>query len=328
MSHIAWASWLVTLTLVASQASQPIPATRQISGRVLDDALQPLANARVFLYPSPFPVGGRPASTVTSLDGEYSFRNLDAGAYRVGTNKPGYFPTSGAEKLITLTGPDERVSLDLTMSKGGTLAGRVVDQSGSPLKNILVGALRVTGSPELEDAEPSIGTARTNERGEYRVESLKPGAHVVIANPRQWSFGLAGEVVTEARVFFPGTLDFAQAQRVAVGPAQTVAGLDFKMVTAPTFEVSGIAVDETGRAVPGALVALEADWRLFGGTKGTSWTDPEGRFLIPRALAGRYRLTVTNPGVERTPVTLETPFIRLNVVDAAVAGLVVPVPIR
>ena len=316
MSRSLGVGWLLSVLLVTAQASQPA-TTRQITGRVLDEAFQPLADAKVFLHPRPYPPGSRPASTVTNVDGEYSFRNLEAGAYHLGTYKLGYFPTSGGDKLITLTGPDERVVLDLTMSKGGTLAGRVLDQSARSLRNILVGALRITGSPELEDAAPSISTARPNDRGEYRVESLMPGEYVVVARTS-----------TDSRNFFPGTLDFARAQRIRVGPAETITGLDFGMLEAPAFDVSGIAVDDAGRAVPGALVALEADWRLFGGPKGSASADQEGRFLIPRVVPGRYRLTVTNPGVERRLVTFETPFIRVNVVDAAVAWLVVPVPIR
>jgi Carboxypeptidase regulatory-like domain len=100
------------------------------------------------------------------------------------------------------------------------------------------------------------------------------------------------------------------------------------MVTAPTFEVSGIAVDDAGHALAGALVALDADWSLFGGPKGSSRTDPEGHFRILRIAAGRYMLTVTSPRDERRPVTRQTPFIRVNIIDADVSGLVVPVPIQ
>jgi hypothetical protein len=107
-----------------------------------------------------------------------------------------------------------------------------------------------------------------------------------------------------------------------------VAGLDFKMLTAPTFEVSGFAVDDAGRPVSDALVALDADWSLFGGPKDSNRTDSNGRFLFSRIAAGDYMLTVTNPGNERKPVTRQTPFVRVNVVDGDVSGLIIQVPIR
>lgn len=330
MSHIAFASWLVTLTLAAAHATLSIPATGQIYRRVLDDTTyQPLANARVFLYPNPFPVGGRPASTMTNQDGDFAFAAIHAGSYRLGTNKLGFFPTPVVGMpFVTLAGSGEQVNIDLTMSKGGVLAGRVLDQSGRPLKHIWVGALRVVGPAELEQAIPSVAIARTNDVGEYRVESLPPGRHVIVANPGHGPIGPAAGGITDSRTYFPGTLDFAKAQRVTIGSAQTVAGLDFKMVTAPTFEVSGFAVDDAGRALAGALVALDADWSLFGGPKGSSRTDPEGHFRIPGIAAGRYMLTVTSPGDERKLVTRQTPFIRVNIIDADVSGLVIPVPIQ
>ena len=139
MSQVPFASWFISLMLAAAQATLSTPASGQISGRVLDDATyQPLANARVFLYPIPFPVGGRPASTMTNQDGDFAFPALQPGSYRLGTNNLGFFPTLAVGMpFVTLAGSGEQVNIDLTMSKGGTLAGRVLDQSGRPLKDVL-----------------------------------------------------------------------------------------------------------------------------------------------------------------------------------------------
>jgi hypothetical protein len=325
MSQAVFTSWLVGLILAAVQALST-PANGQILGRVLDDAThQPLANARVFLYPKPFPIGGRPASTMTNENGGFAFTALQLGSYGLGTNKSGFFPTPGVGMpSVTLANSGEQAHIELAMSKGGALAGRVLDQSGRPLKDVLVGALQIVGFGELEEAVPSVSVARTNDAGEYRVESLQPGQHVIIANALQ---PVAGGN-TDSRTFFPGTLEFAKAQRVTVGPAQAVAHLDFEMLTAPTFEVSGVAVDSAGRTLAGVLVGIDADWSLFGGAKGSSRTDPEGHFRILRLTAGRYMLTVRRPREEQTTMTRQTPFIRVNIVDADVSGMVVPVPIQ
>jgi Carboxypeptidase regulatory-like domain len=230
MSQVAFASWLLALTLAAAQATLSTPATGQISGRVLDDATyQPLANARVFLYSNPFPVGGRPASTMTNQDGGFAFTAIQPGSYRLGTNKLGFFPTPGVGMpFVILATSEEQVNIDLTMSRGGVLAGRVLDQSEKPLKHIWVGALRVVGLAELEQATPSPASARTNDVGEYRVESLQPGQYVIVANPGHGPIGPAAGGVTDSRTYFPGTLDFAKAQRVTIDQAQTVAGLELQ----------------------------------------------------------------------------------------------------
>ncbi len=331
MPEMTFMSSLVALMLAAAQATQSTPASGQISGRVLDDVTyQPLANARVFLYPDPFPTGGRPVPTTTNQDGDFAFTAIPPGSYRLGTYKLGFLPTPGVEMpVVSLSDSGEPVNIDLTMSKGGVLAGRILDESGRPLKNAWVGALRVVGFGGMDEATiPSVSAARTDAGGMYRVESLRPGQYVIVANPGHGPIGPDAGGITDSRTFFPGTLDFAKAQRVTIGPVQTVDGLDFKMLTAPTFEVSGVVADDAGRGIPGALVALDADWPLFGGPKGSSRTDQEGRFRVGRIAAGRYMLTVTSPGGEPKPVTRQTPFIRVNVSDADVTGMVVPVPIR
>lgn len=48
-----------------------------------------------------------------------------------------------------------------------------------------------------------------------------------------------------------------------------------------------------------------------------------GRFLVSRVVPGRYMLTVTRPGVQAKPVTRDTPFVRVDVVDAAIEGLII-----
>jgi protocatechuate 3,4-dioxygenase beta subunit len=130
----------------------------------------------MFLYPNPIPEGDRPALTITNPDGDFAFTAVPPGSYRLGTNKLGFFPTPGIDMpAVTLDGSGADVNVELTMSKGGALAGRVSDQSGRPLRNVWVGALRVVGLAELEQAIPSVAVARTNDVGEYRVDSLQPG---------------------------------------------------------------------------------------------------------------------------------------------------------
>ena len=234
MSHIGFVSWLFALTLATGQATEPAQASGQVYGRVLNDAtFQPLANARVFLYPTPLAVGGHPVSAVTNEDGKYVFRAVRPGSYRLGTNKLGFFPTPGVEMpFVTLAVSEER-NVDLTMSLGGVLAGRILDESGRPLKNVWVGALRVLGIADLNQALPSVAVARTNDLGEYRVESLQSGQYVIVANPGHGPIGAAAGGIAYSRTYFPGTLNFTKAKHMTVGPAQTVAGLDFKMVTRP-----------------------------------------------------------------------------------------------
>jgi hypothetical protein len=214
------------------------------------------------------------------------------------------------------------------MSRGAVLAGHVFDESGKPFRNVFVGALRVDRTARLDQVVPSVATDRTNEFGEFQVQSLQPGQYVVVANRTSSAIGAASNGLTDSMTYFPRTLDLPSAQLVKVGPGAIVRGLDFKMMTAPHFEVTGVVVDRAGRPVSGALVAIDADWPLFGGPKGSDRTDAEGRFRIGFLAAGDYMLTVIPPGVESQRVTRQTPFVRVSVVDADVSGLAIQVPIQ
>ena len=165
MFQVAFASWLVALALAAAQATLSTSATGQISGRVLDDATyQPLANARVFLYPNPFPEGGRPASRMTNQDGEFAFTGLQPGAYRLGTNKLGFFPTLDVGMpFVTLAGPGEQVNIDLTMSKGGTLVGSSPGSSGKTVEKCLGRRSASRRTCGVRASHP-LGIRRANQR--------------------------------------------------------------------------------------------------------------------------------------------------------------------
>jgi protocatechuate 3,4-dioxygenase beta subunit len=319
---------LLALFFAAGQATRATTVSAQISGRVLDDsAYRPLANTRVFLYPVPFPTGLRPSLSITNHDGEFVFPHLEPGSYRLGTNKLGYLPTPGVETLIILKEGETRENIDLTMTRGATLAGRVFDQSGQPLRNIGVGALQVVEGTRTR-LVPSVATDQTNELGEFRVQSLLPGRYVLVANLTSGPIGAVADGVLDSLNYFPGTLDLSSARTLEVARGATVGGLDFMLLTAPHFGVSGIVIDEFARPVSGAVVALDAEWPLFGGRKGSSGTDADGRFRMNLLAPGDYRLTVTPPGTNPTPITGRTPFVRVHVSENDVVDLAIQFPIR
>ena len=316
---------VVSLLLALTAAHQPA-ASAQIAGRVLDDLTsEPLANARVFLYPVPYPAGTRPPLAITNESGKYVFKGLESGSYHLGVNRPGFFPAFPVTAIrVNLVDGERRYGVDLLMSRGGVLAGRVLDDSGKPLSNIWVGALRLNEIERLEQAVPSPDVVRTDASGVFRLESLRSGQYVVLANQTRDHIGQETDSIT----YFPGTSDLSRAQFLRIGPRETVGGLDFKVMPAPTFNVTGFAIDDAGRPASGWRVSLEADRPLFGGPKGSSRSDGEGRFHVRHASPGDYRLTATNSGSYPGAVTRQTPFVRVTVVEADVSGLVIQVPIR
>jgi hypothetical protein len=192
---------------------------------------------------------------------------------------------------------------------------------------MLVGALRFDGVVRLDQAIPSVSVARTDDTGVFQVKGLKSGQYVVVANRPNGTIGTPTHK-PDSVTYFPGVLDLQSAQLLTLGPGATVRGLDFPMLSAPTFEVSGVAADEAGRRVAGALVTLEADWPILGGLRGAIVTDDVGQFRIPLIAAGEYRLTVKAPEVDAKRTTRQGPFVRVRVDNADVSDLVIRVPAR
>ncbi len=97
--------------------------------------------------------------------------------------------------------------------------------------------------------------------------------------------------------YYPGTIDPAGAQSVAVAAGAEVGNLVFTMQAAPVFRVSGLVVDEDGAPLARSMVMLMSDPRSgnFMGPSGNTQTQEDGRFVISDVPAGSYRITATIP---------------------------------
>jgi Carboxypeptidase regulatory-like domain len=99
------------------------------------------------------------------------------------------------------------------------------------------------------------------------------------------------------------------------------------MMSVPIFQIAGVVLDYAGSPVSGAVITLEADWPLFGGPKGSSRTNADGRFRISFIAPGDYRMTATNSANERTQVPQKTFSHPVTVIDEDLNGLVIHLPI-
>jgi hypothetical protein len=138
----------------------------------------------------------------------------------------------------------------------------------------------------------------TNDLGEFRVAGLLAGEYTLMAAgqpqlPMSGSAAGPGPSTVWAPTYYPGTTDQAAAQLVGVQQGDTVAGLEFRMISAPAHRVSGVVVDGSGRPTADAIVTLRPapEGRHVGlvpfmGSGGRSGSD--GTFTIAGVIAGRY----------------------------------------
>lgn len=170
-----------------SPSAQTAPATAAISGVVSDAATgRPIAGAVVSLrvYGPP---GARTGQQITDARGRFVFDELVASKqYILDASKPGYvdghygqLPGQPLSNRFALADGQWLSTANIELTRVGAIGGVVTDEFGEPVVGAFVRALTeitVAGRPGLA-AGP---TAKTDDRGEYRLTGLLAARYVIM----------------------------------------------------------------------------------------------------------------------------------------------------
>src|SRR5262245_32553058 len=127
------------------------------------------------------------AQMLTDESGRFSFRNLQPGSYRISVAHNAYIPGQyGGRRAAEVTvGPGQAVKdIVLGLVPRGATSGRVFDRNGDSVTNATVQALKHVYQDGRRILVP-VDSARTNDRGEYRLFWLAPGPYVISAVPQE-----------------------------------------------------------------------------------------------------------------------------------------------
>jgi Carboxypeptidase regulatory-like domain len=180
-----------TTTLVSPalwQNTSITDARFKISGTVLDALTNaPLAQTRVTLIDSKN--RGQAIWTVTSKDGRFEFTSLPAHKFALQGARRGYLRTAydqhGQFSTAIVTGVGlgtENLVLRLTPLSG--ISGRVLDESGDPVRNAAVMLYREDqdGLRQIRSRDRDM----TDDQGFYEFSNLAPGSYFLSANAKPW----------------------------------------------------------------------------------------------------------------------------------------------
>jgi len=110
------------------------------------------------------------------ISGRYVFQGVASGGYRIDALAPLRSDQLAAQRHVEI-GPQQTLeNVDLHFRKGASIAGRVVDPAGHPIR----AAIRVLGPLTNGDAS-STQQLNTNEAGEFLADHLPPGAFYIVA---------------------------------------------------------------------------------------------------------------------------------------------------
>ena len=285
-------------------AAQPLKGTAVIRGKVVaGDTGRALRRARINLTTSDLGPGSS-RSTTTDLSGRYEIRDLPAARYRVAVTRSGYLPLDYGQRRPGEQGRPVQLSdsqvlerIDFALPRMSVITGHVTDETGEPMEGVTVLAMRALFFEGRRKFVP-IGTATTDDEGEYRLQKLSPASYVVMATTKEtWTVTENGKetVFGYAPTYFPGLAAATDARRVAVGLGQRVPAIDLALVPGRAARISGTAFDSQHR--PFARVNLSDDIRginfaSFRGA-GSATVAADGSFTIPNIPPGEYRLGAT-----------------------------------
>jgi len=294
-------SALPTLELAGSASATSLQVAAQVGhvrGRVVSTAGTPLSRAKVALARVGRFLDVRTADS--DRDGGFVFTGLPVGVYRVLASKAGYSAAGVGREAITqdtlrtagreLTVTAEQTIDDVVLSLApwSTVTGRVRDDEGDPVQGAIVRLLQVrylAGRRQLVPVGPS--ERRTDDRGEYRLFGMPPGAYVVSASVHEVA---AADLPGYARTYYPGTARAVDARFVQVESAAHLTNLDLDLVRGPTYRVGGRIRNAAGQPTMGGRVQLLTSRRTNAAfiEAVNARIAGDGRFEFPHVAPGIY----------------------------------------
>jgi len=281
-------------------------------------------------------------SMVTAEDGRFVF-HLPAGKYSLGAEKRGFLPTSYKEHeqfstaIVTGAGYDTE-NLALQLAPNPVLRGKVIDESGEPVRNATVTVLREGHQSGISQIR-AVREVITDDQGNYEVTPLEEGTYFVSVQATPWYavHGMKTRGTDEAApidssldvaysiTYYGDTTSPDEATPIPIrGGAKVEA--DVHLSPAPALHV---VVHLRGNTTRGQTVpmfweqSLDGMQRFETGTKYQPSPDvfeitgiPAGHYTVGE-IGGRQRQTSEPTDVELSPTNSE-----IDMTSASVTGIV------
>jgi protocatechuate 3,4-dioxygenase beta subunit len=290
----------VARTVFTTQAGAP--PTRTISGTVTDEAEAPLAGVLVAVGGFD---GARQDTATTDGNGHYTLTVVPGdvvvdfdGVEATGGNSDatGYV---GDEEYVTIPASADKV-LDVTLSPGAAVTGRVTDAAGAPLSGMTVYPAPVQPYVDVDNTFAvffldfgAAGPATSAADGTYKLSGLPTVALRVCFDPSGQVTGGGNDSL--------GYTSGCRQRAMVLAPHATRAVDDFAVQAVDGGVVAGRVTSSTGIPVEGAIVGVQEATDDGSGDGGSVYTAADGSYRVADLPAGNYTVCVYTSALTFAP---------------------------
>jgi protocatechuate 3,4-dioxygenase beta subunit len=302
-----------------------------MEGTVVDAASgKPLKDVSLMLMSAT--AAGSPNAATSDEAGHFLIKNLEAGSYMLFATHPRYARQmygsrgglmSGGTRLTVAAGQALK-EIIFKLQPNSVISGKVVDEEGEPLKDVMVSALQSVYQRGRRQQMP-VGTATTNDLGEFRVGNLAAGKYVVSAMLMKQGGGKPTEDGTESAyltTFYPNALEAGGAAPVSVGAGTETGGMDIRLIKTKAVRVKGKVMGmAAGQRLTVRLFPKNAGVMGLMSARSGSVKPADGSFEITAVTPGSYELRAMDMSAFRSA----GPGVPLEVGEKPIDGLMVEV---
>jgi protocatechuate 3,4-dioxygenase beta subunit len=294
--------------------AQPTAGQVVLTGAVRSESGEPLRGARVLVRVE---AGGIAGQVLADEDGRFETRVAEGAPYALVVSKAGYAPVQAR-----VDGVSTGEHVEVRLSKGAVVTGRISDETGYPVPGVGV-RLRPAGIVGAPIQFLRLSTI-TDDQGEYRLGSLPAGQYRMEIEPSapvasvdgwfaanavaQRAAARAAATRADAGGDEPTAVDVQAGEERFVNLVDNARRADHRLLAASRVEgltmaaeaavrsqtavITGRVLDWLGRPVATAVVTLVTE---AGGTSAAAASVEDGWYEFASVPEGTYRIAAQHP---------------------------------
>jgi hypothetical protein len=249
----------------------------------------------------------------TDSNGRFVLHDVDPGTYVLRATADGYARQQvgssrygKADTMLPVTvNPDgSAANVVFHLMPAGNVNGRVTGPNGEPLVGMEVTLLHPSYSIGGHRNVSEMGSAQTNDRGEFRLFWIMPGMYYMTVNASTRPMSGVNPPLPSvqnkkfARTFYPGATRIDDAAEFEISPGSDLNGMDFHLSAQPSYTIRGRVVDaSTGSFPSNASMTIIPRDQSVGGLTSTNapYNRNDGTFELRDVFAGSYWLRAQLP---------------------------------